>query len=146
MALSNDYRIRLAKEFAFSHEKMSESPSPLAKLYWFTASFNMAQRIMNLEYDNELLFLFTVCQTAHGQLAGRLASLSRGADIGAGLPVDIFSKLEDIVLEMGKAISNSEDLTPLLKRIATIGYSATGNGYFLSERGDLTLFMNQSFA
>lgn len=139
MKISEEFREQIAEEFEYAHQKMSAEQSPLRKLYWFTGSYSMAQRIMNLEYDDDLLFLFVVCQLAYERIQGRLATASRGADLGAGLPDDILMHLESMVAELGVAIKANADLTPMLKRMAVLGYSATGNGYYLWSREKLSL-------
>ena len=139
MNISDDFRSRSGDEFVDASRRMRDERSALAKLYWFTAGFNMAQRIANLEYDPELLFLFTVCQTAYQQIQARVAALAAGPELGAGLPDGLFDHLHAITEKLGGAIIENSDLTPLLRRVAILGYSATGNGFYLWKRGFLSL-------
>lgn len=139
MDISEQFRLKIAEEFKDASTRMAEERSALGKLYWFTAGFNMAQRIMNLEYDPDLLFLFTVCQAAHKQIQGRVAALTTGPELGAGLPDGLFNQLRNLTSELGAAIEANADLTQLLRRVAILGYSATGNGFYLWKRGLLTL-------
>jgi len=139
MNISEGFRNRIADEFTDASERMETERSALAKLYWFTAPYHMAQRIMNLEYDPELLFLFTVCQATYQQIQGRVAALTKGPELGAGLPDGLFDHLQTITKELGEAIRANSDLTPLMRRVAILGYSATGNGFYLWKRGFLSL-------
>lgn len=139
MRISDDFRRRLAETFLDAARRMEGERSALGKLYWFSAGYNMAQRIMNLEYDADLLLLFQICQTAHQNLQGRLAALSAGPELGAGLPTNVFTLLEKLTAELGEAIRSNADLTPLLRRVAELGYSATGNGFYLWSIGHLKL-------
>lgn len=139
MNISEEFREQIAEEFEYAYQKMSGEQSPLRKLYWFTGSYSMAQRIMNLEYDDDLLFLFVACQLTYERIQGKLSAASRGADLGAGLPDNILAHLESLVAELSVAIKANIDLTSLLKRMAVLGYSATGNGYYLWSREKLIL-------
>lgn len=139
MKISDVFRDRIAEEFADASQRMENERSALAKLYWFTAAFNMPQRIMNLQYDHELLFLFTVCQTAYQEIQARIVALTTGPELGAGLPDGLFDHLQKVTKELGEAIREGKDLIPLIRRVAILGYSATGNGFYLWKRGFLHL-------
>jgi len=48
-------------------------------------------------------------------------------------------ELISLVEELGEEIRNNKDLSDTLKKFALLAYSTTGNGYYLLQKGLLTI-------
>ena len=137
--MREEFRERLAKEYRYAVTKMQESPQPDRKLFYFSVLFGEAQRVLNLEWDRDLVLIFWVTQQVHTQMN---TSIQTG--LLRSLPLDvsiIYEQLTNIASDLATYFekpedeTNKEDLCQLLERLAEINYVATGNGSYLYEKG-----------
>ena len=140
MKLSKDYKIKLEQEFDFVIKKMEESETADLMLYYFSGIHTLLNRILNLEYSEELLFSFFILERAHKDIIGVLGSLKQGN------PIPTFhEKFGDKLLELTKDLKNgffnSKTRIQTLKKLVILTYTCTGNGYFLTEKGIIDIFL-----
>ena len=130
---------RFIEELRYVSKQMQGTENIEEKLYYFSAVFGAAQRIVNFEFDPEMLFIYQVTQLAHNQIQQRLVLVKSGQQPSLGLPDNLFAVLRNMVDEMASRIENGETTCPILEKMMTLSYSTTGNGYYLFQKGELKL-------
>ncbi|HEY4711290.1 MAG TPA: hypothetical protein VIH69_01200 [Dehalococcoidia bacterium] len=139
MNLSPEMKKTFIDEVRFALKNMKSTTAAAQKWYFFSAIHAMAQRILNLEYEPELAFIFQVFQVTHNMVNARLAALSVGQEAGVGVPDNLFIKIEDEVEKMIDLLEQGKESYPVLQRLVNIAYSTTGNGYYLYLKGMLKI-------
>jgi hypothetical protein len=135
---SKELSQHLAQEFRYAVSKMKEVP-PSKKLYYFSALYAEAQRILNLEWNSDLLFIYTMIRHAYTQINGTLMNPSSTQTFPVNWE-NIFEKLTEaadnltVYIEKIDSADNKE-LYPILSRLAEIAYVVSGNGSYLNEKG-----------
>ena len=139
MKISKTMTGRFIEELRYVSKQMQGTENIEEKLYYFSAVFGAAQRIVNFEFDPEMLFIYQVTQLAHNQIQQRLVLVKSGQQPSLGLPDNLFTVLRNMVDEMASRIENGETTCPILEKMMTLSYSTTGNGYYLFQKGELKL-------
>lgn len=139
MQLSDNSRQIIAEEFSFISKKIQEENDLTNKIYFFSGSHAIIQRIFNLEYDPELILVHGILRSAHMEINSRVTGIISGQEKVIKLPERLFSSLADAIKELGEAILNKKDCFESLQKIAVISYVASGNGYYLYEKGVLKI-------
>jgi len=138
MKITTGMKKLLLDEIDYVIKNMKSTQEPGKKLYYFSAIYGCALRIINIEFDPELAFIHHVTNMAYGQINASLSSVNKtGAT--ATIPENIFESLEKALADLGKAIEANQKTYPILERIANIAYSSSGNGYYLYLKGILEL-------
>ncbi len=137
MNLSQNMKNELINEINFVVKKMKDTSSLAEKLYFFSATYAIAQRIMNFEYDPELTFIHQVLQYVYNTVNGRITMIATGQQAQAGIPNDLFANLENSLAELAFNIEKGTDIYPQLQAMVNLAYSMTGNGYYLYLKGIL---------
>lgn len=139
MKLSKEMQKLLVDELNYIVKNMKTSKNLHQKLYFFSAAFGIAHRIINIEYDEELNFLNNVLNAAHTTINGRLAAASTGNEMVVGIPDNMFEKIEEALEDITKRIQEGQETYPALQKISNAAYTATGNGFYLYLKGSLKL-------
>lgn len=141
MKLAKTDRESLAKEIQFVVEKMKAEPDPSAKMYFFSAIYGEARRILNRQWNSELALLHLVVQTTTMTINARLAALEARRDRGIRLPGDFMDKLiEGAENLMDPVLSeDSGKLLESLSKFAELDFATTGNGNYLYQKGILKI-------
>ncbi len=139
MKISKTMTGRFIEELRYVSKQMQGTENIEEKLYYFSAVFGAAQRIVNFEFDPEMLFINQVTQLAHNQIQQRLVLVKSGQQPSLGLSDNLFDVLRNIVDEMASRIEKGETTHPILEKMMTLSYSTTGNGYYLFQKGELKL-------
>lgn len=139
MNLSKDMEKVFTDEIDLVVRKMKESKAPATKLYFLSAVHAMALRIMNIEFDPELAFIHHVLNFAYATINGRLAAIAGGQEQAAGIPEELFDRLEVSLEELIARIQRGEQTYLVLQTISNLAYSTTGNGYYLYLKGKLSI-------
>lgn len=129
---------KLAEELHFVHGKMKATDNPAEKLFYLTAVYGAIHRIMNIEYDDDLVFAHQVVQLAYNQVNSRLQAARQG-DSTVSLSPSLFEAIESAVEELRLCLGQGKSPSEPLKKLAVLGYSTTGNGYYLQVKGDLRI-------
>ena len=138
MNLSEDMSKLFIDELNFVLQNMKATDKPMEKIYFFSGIFGVANRIFNIEFHSELVFIHNVVKAAHKQILESLALVSQGG-LAIGIPEDIFNGLEAEIEEMITRISHDQDIYSSLQKISNLAYSTTGNGRYLHFKGMLTI-------
>lgn len=139
MEVSREYIQTIADELVYVAKKMREEKELLGKIYYLSGSYAVVQRVMNIEYDDDLVLIHRVLMDAYTTINNRLNSIISGQERVIKIPVEVFDALADCVEGLSKALSEKKDFRKLLAKIATIGYIGTGNGYYLYQKGLIKL-------
>ncbi len=139
MKISKTMTGRFIEELRYVAKQMKGTENPEDKLYYFSAVFGTAQRIVNFEFDSEMLFIHQVTQLAYNQIQQRLLSVKSGQQTSIGLPDNLFAVLGEMVDKMASRLENGETTYPILEKMMTLSYSPTGNGYYLFKKGELKI-------
>ena len=134
MNLSPEMQKTFTDEIHFIVGKMKATDIPAEKLYFFSAGYGMAQRIINFEYEPELSFIHQVLLLVYNMVNTRQAAISAGHG-----PDNLFNRLEEALEEMADRIEQGLETYPTLQKMVNLAYSTTGNGYYLYLKGMLTV-------
>jgi hypothetical protein len=139
MKLSKTMKGLFVKEVRDVANQIKGTENVEEKLFYFSAVFGAAQRIINIEFDNEMLFIHQITQLAYSQIQQRIVLVKSGQQPTIGLPDNIFDALREMVDELATFVEKGEKTYPILEKMMTLSYSTTGNGYYLFKKGDLKL-------
>jgi len=139
MDISDNLKKTIVKEINFAVNKMNENSAAEKKLYYFSAVYGMILRILNLEYDSDLVYTHFILSETHRAFSGRLQSNLKGQEKVIFLQEEHFKKLSAITKELGKRIEKDEDICDTLKKFAILSFTTTGNGYYLEQKGLLKI-------
>jgi hypothetical protein len=135
MNLSPDMQKRFTDEVHFVIKSMKNAETAAEKLYFFSAGYGMAQRIINFEYEPELVFIQQVLQLVYNMINARIAAISARQEAGISMPENLFNRLEEALEEMMDRIEQGAEIYPALQKMVNLAYSTTGNGYYLYLKG-----------
>jgi hypothetical protein len=139
MNLSKNIKKLLIDELNFVLQSMKATDKPKEKLYFFSAIYAVANRIFNIEFHSELVFIHNVFQAAYNEINANLTAVLQGQGIAIGIPGEVFDGLEVAIEETITIISKDQNIYPTLQRISELAYSTTGNGRYLHFKGVLTI-------
>jgi hypothetical protein len=141
MPLREEFRQRLATEYGYASTKMKEA-QPARKLFYFSAFFGEASRILNWEWDSDLVLIHAVTRHTYNQIIGAIQTTHEI------LPSDwetIYEKLTQNASDLSTYFEkegnkdSKEELYQTLCSLAEIAYVVSGNGIYLYEKGLLKL-------
>lgn len=141
--MRKENRQRLATEFRYAVTKMQEAKQPAKKLFYFSAIFGEAQRVLNFEWDRDLVLIWTVTQFIHTQVTNTIQAGALGL-----FPIDIAivcDKLTQSASDIAAYYENPDSDTKKEQLYKTLGcmseaaYTALGNGSYLYEKGLIKL-------
>ncbi len=138
MNLSTDMQKVFTEEVKTAIKHMKEVERPEEKLFFMSAVYGAAFRIMNIQFDSELAFIHHVVNAAYGMMNANLASIRQGQGVNT-FPKNVFEKLEDALEQLVAKIEQGERTYPVLETISNLAYSTTGNGYYLYLKGMIVL-------
>ena len=135
---SEKYKKIIIKELEFVIKKMDEVSTIEAKLYYFSALQGILNRILNLEYTEELLLAFYVTNETLKMFQQRHAGFKAG-DIAIRLTEEQLLRLSEVTKEFLETIRNGGNIDEVLRKYVVLLFSTTGNGYYLLEKGVLKI-------
>ena len=138
MQLSKSNKLALANEIRTAVDYMSKTNVAQEKMYFFSAVFGIANRIMNLEFDPELGFVHHVTNAAYATINANLMSMAQGQSVRT-FPPQLFEKLQEALGDLATNIEGGEPTYPVLERISNLAYCTSGNGYYLFLKGALKI-------
>ncbi len=142
--MREELRQHVVKEYRYAVAKMQEVREPARKLFYFSAFFGEAQRVLNWEWSTDLALIHAVTQHLHTQT--NIMMQAPGA--GQVLPIDLTTLCDkltqsasDLAAYFEKADNegSKEELYRILGHFAEITYAVSGNGSYLYEKGAFKL-------
>lgn len=138
MNLSKDMQKVFTDEVRTAINHMKKTEMPEEKLFFLSAVYGVAFRIMNIQFDPELAFINHVVNAAYSMMNANLASIRQGQGVNT-FPKNVFEKLEDALGQLVEKIEQGERTYPVLETIFNLAYSTTGNGYYLYLKGMISV-------
>lgn len=139
MNISKGMQKKFVDEIRFVAEHMEAANTVQEKAYFFSAMPGMAQRIVNFEYDPELVFIHQVGQLVHNTINTWLPSIVTRQDVVGPMPEKIFSELVAVLEKMATSIEQGQNTYYALQKMVNLAYSTTGNGRYLYLKGLLKI-------
>jgi hypothetical protein len=136
MKLSKEFQSILIDEIKTALSYYKKAATPEEKLFYMTAIYGAAFRIMNIQFDPELAFVNHVVNAAYIQINTNLNSAKQGKGV-LTFPKDVFEKLEMAFVQLISKIEQGEHTYKELETISNLAYSTSGNGYYLYQKGML---------
>ena len=109
------------------------------KLYYFSALHGMVQRIMNIDFDRDLVFLHHALNQTHTAFSTRLAAMTRNTDKPITITEEMEVKLLNLLNDLLDSLKNNKDFHQSCIDMIILSYATTGNGYYLMQKGMLTI-------
>jgi hypothetical protein len=135
MKIPNNYHEIILNEFKEVEKLCAEANSIEDKLYYFSASYGILNRIMNLSCDPTLVFIHQILQTTCQSLLQRLANskMTMPQIISNVLPVEMITALLSYFSELISAFEKKDEngIRKILENLTNLTYATTGNGYYL---------------
>jgi hypothetical protein len=136
--LKAEHKKTITEDFSFAAKMMKESPTVDAKLFYFSSTFGTLSRIINTNFDLQLVLMHTVLTAVHSTILTRLAAM-KGGEQSISLKEELFDKLATQTDELAARIKNDTDAYDILEKINLLGFAATGNGYYLLQKGAFSI-------
>ncbi len=134
MKISPKMKKLLVDEIKGVASRMATTEKPVEKLYFFSAAYGVAFRVMNIEFDPELSFVHLVLSAAHNMMTTNLASATQGQGMFT-FPEGVFNELGKALEGLASNIERGEKTYLALEKVSNLAYSTTGNGYYLHLKG-----------
>jgi len=139
MNISKEMQKTFTEDLEFVVKQMKESTEISTKMYYLSATFSCAQRIINIEFDEEMAFIQCCLQYTHQLLEARRQRLQQGQEKEIIFPPNLFERLEEDLSELQAKVEEGKETYKILQKISILAYSVTGNGYYLYSKGILKI-------
>jgi len=141
MKISKQYKKIIIEEFYNVVKKMKQSNDLTEKMFFFSATYAVINRVFNIEFNPTLIFIHMVLNNAYTAIIGRIEAETRGQSIAIKIPKEFFNILEEAIIDIANSINkdNKNELFETLQKITNLSYLTTGNGYYLFTQGKLTI-------
>ena len=138
MKISPKMKNQIIEEIEHVVYDMEESHNPVEMLYYFSAIHGLINRIFNMEYNSELVFMHHVLSAVHTGFVGRMDAMRKG-DSAIVLDDSYFKKLISLSINLKDTISENGSVNDTLREFIILLYATTGNGYYLKHKGLLKI-------
>ncbi len=103
------------------------------KLYFFSASYGIINRIMNLYCDPTLVFMHQVLQSTHQGFVQRLTQNNMPPSISNSFPDKLLKGLFLYFTELIKTFADKDEIKirEVLEKFSNLWYATSGNGFYL---------------
>jgi len=139
MNISDESRKVIVNEIGFVIKMMDKSQDPSQKLYYFSGVYALIQRIINQDFDKDLVLAHLVLKHTYESFQHRFHAIYRGGDKTIVLNDEQLNGIGDCLKEFSKAIEKKESINIILNKFAILAYSTTGNGFYLLQKGMLKM-------
>lgn len=141
LKLPDDLHRRLTQECRYAAKRMSESPNVHEKLYYFSVFFGEATRVLNWHWDRDLALIWFMTQNFHNQVSAATQAMKSGEAV-VTLTTEYFEALTKTTSDLVEFIEQKgtdEELNGIMGRFAELAYVITGNGYYLFQKGHISV-------
>ncbi len=138
MVLTGKFREVLTNEIEYVLEKMSKEDALEKKLFYFSAVHGTINRIFNLNFDEDLVYISYILSETHSAFARRLTENKKG-NVVICLTAEHMKSLENLLRELKENIIKKGDIDNTMKKFVLLAYSTAGNGYYLFQKGLLKI-------
>ncbi|NOY08478.1 MAG: hypothetical protein GXP33_06525 [Spirochaetes bacterium] len=141
MNIPDNYRKMIIEELESIEKLCKEASAFEDKLYFFSGSFGILNRIMNFYTDPTLIFMHQVLQTTHQAFFQRINTKTIPGVIYNTIPESFIDSLFLYLSELRAAFEENDQnkIWQVLEKFSVLTYATTGNGFFLYLRGKLKI-------
>lgn len=139
MLTSTNFRELIVKEIDYAVNRMKQTSDGEEKLYYFSAIPGIIQRVYNLEYDSDLVYMHFILQETYKAFLARFKAIQQGGERIIPLFEEHFEKLATFSKELATRINEKKGIDDMLKKFVLLLYTTTGNGYYLTQKGLLEI-------
>jgi hypothetical protein len=141
MKLSKEYQKLLIEELKKVQESCNDAKTLEDKMYYFSASFGVVNRIMNFYGDPTLIFVQHSLQLVHKSMTERLAAVVNPSIISNSVPSEMLDALFKYYGQLISEIEKNDDnaIRVILEKFANLTYATTGNGFYMYLQGKIKL-------
>ncbi len=134
MKISEDLRKKFVRELRFCSQNMMEEKNIRKKIFFYSAAYGMARRVMNLEFDPQIQMIESILEFSYQIINVRIKILTSG-DTTIPIVEGMLDKLTEAVYELSIRIEKDQDTYETLQKISNYAFITTGNGYYLYTKG-----------
>ena len=138
MKLSKTLKDVIVNEIKFVLNKMKESADIDKKIFYFSAIPAEFLRVLNLEYNPDILYIHHIVNDTHIAFQQRIAAIKRG-DTVVPITNEQMDSLEYSSIELGNRFEQNKKMDDILRKFVALSYSTSGNGYYLMQKGLLKI-------
>ena len=132
------FKKELVDELKRVADLVHQEPSIEKKAYYFSAAYGITNRTYRYSFSKEVLVADLLLTGVYNMLMERLNAIKAGNQNVLLEPL-VFEKICDGLIELAKCIESNESIFEPLGDIAVAGFSITGIGNYLKEKGELKL-------
>lgn len=134
MNIPKPVREELVNELRFAAKKTSEEPDIRRKIFFYSAAYGVARRVLNSAYDPQILCAEFILEVSYNTINARSQAIYQG-DTNIPFIEGFFDKLVGCLEELATRIENDEEIYKTLEKIIALTHTTTGNGYYLYVKG-----------
>jgi len=135
MKIDANLRKKLVNEIRFVVEKIRTEKDLRTKIYYYSGVYGEMLRILNIDFDPQLLFAHNVINNSYEMMRVRADTIVLGRDTVIDFPDGFFDRLCSLLEELASNIENDQDIYQTLQNISCLSFVNTGNGYYLFQKG-----------
>jgi len=141
LKISDENKKIIVNEFKKVFELMNSTKSAREKLFYFSATYAMVSRILNIEYDPMLVLIHSVFLSTYSNMNSFLNNVASSRDTFYSLPENYFDILGSTLKSITKSIDSNDEpnIYDALKKFSVLAYIFTGNGNYLYKKGTLKI-------
>ena len=135
MEIDDQFKNILVEEFRLVASKIRDESDMRRKNFFFSAAYGVVHRIINIDFDPELVIIHNVLNSTYTIVNNLQISIESGTEKIIRIPMFLFDKLADLLDELAGAIQEGKNTYEIIQKIAVLSYMLTGNGYYLYQKG-----------
>jgi hypothetical protein len=131
------FKAELVQELRYVSSSMRKEPALDKKIFYFSGAYGITSRTFRYSFSKDVLLADSVCMQVYNLLMARFAQVG-GIDKDGQLAKKL-DELSDQLNSLADNFESGKNILESIENILTIGYSTTGNGIYLEEKGELKL-------
>ena len=137
MKISNKNKKIIVNEFEKVFELMNNTKNVKEKLFYFSATYAMVLRILNIEYNPLLVLIHSVFLSTYSNINSFLNNIVSNKDAFYSIPENYFDMIETNLKNITRSIDSDDEtnIYQALKTFSVLAYISTGNGNYLYKKG-----------
>ncbi|MDM7940299.1 MAG: hypothetical protein QUS07_08155 [Methanothrix sp.] len=132
------FRKELVEELRRVENLVRLEPSIEKKIYYFSASYGITERTYRYSFSKEVLVADLLLHGVYNMMTERLSLIKSGNNTVPINPI-VFERICDGLRDLANSFESGEGIFEALGTITVAGFSMTGPGNYLREKGDLKI-------
>lgn len=132
------FRRELVDELRRVEALVRQAPTIEKKAYYFSAAYGITNRTYRYTFSKEVLVADLLLTGVYNMIMERLNAVKTGNQNVLPEPL-VFEKICDGLRDLANCIESNESIFEPLGDITAAGFSVTGAGNYLKEKGELRL-------